>query len=195
MGAWSREGCTRAPVAPIPHRSHHLLRKTWGPGAAAPSCVCRSPFAEEPAPEEGPAPPHLPAASLPVAWLRPGRAGPSYLPLFPVYPARDCIASPSRCAGLGDTGAPAPTRRRRRPPKAAVGDQDPRPGGGPASVACTRGLCLYTPSPGPPCLASPGVGRGKASLGYAAGLLQERLCRGGPQPLLPPLKPSSLLPS
>lgn len=68
----------------------------------------------------GSAPP--PGRLPPCLLAAPGPSAPSYLPLLrPAYPARDRIASPSRCTGLGDSAAPAPTGRRRRPPKAAVG--------------------------------------------------------------------------
>lgn len=115
-------------------------------------------LAGAPAPEEGPAPPHLLAASLPLPFLSSGRAPPppSSSPIFP-HPVGGPL--PPRLAGR--LGRPRPEREAGAPDAAVTrgcsGERDPRPRGGPSSGPGTRG-CLCTPSRG---LASPRGGGGK----------------------------------
>lgn len=183
----------RAAPRPLPHL-RHLHGKTWGPGAAASGGICRSPLLEEPAPEEGPAPPHLLAASLPLPCFSSGRKPP---PSSSVHPPPGLWAPP---AATGWEAWPPP----------------PRLGGGGASRGCHPRLRRGTRSEAPrrPSIRTRHAGAASAPLsegrgawprggveevrtsrGRTAGLLLERGGREDPSHclLLPFLLPRSPL--
>lgn len=140
-------------------------------------------LAGEPAPKEGPAPPHLLAASLPLLFLSSGREPPP-----PPSSSSSILPPPGLCAPPAATGWEA------RPPPPREGGGGASRGGHPRLRRGTRSEApgrpsIWTRHAGTAC-APPAEGRGawprrgveevRASLGRAAGPLLEREGREDP---------------